>query len=66
MHRCKYIVYTPDFTRVSIMPSDERLVLFGTHDFFIYSAAFNVKSKQLRLVGTKRMSEHPSWLTRHP
>lgn len=45
---------------------DTHLVLFGTHDFFVYSAVFNATQKSLTLVEKKHVSEHTSWLTKHP
>lgn len=45
---------------------DTHLILFGTHDFFVYSVLFDVKQGSLQVVEKKHISEHTSWLTRHP
>lgn len=45
---------------------DTHVVLFGTHDFFVYSAVFDAARQSLTLVEKKHVSEHTSWLTKHP
>lgn len=69
LHAVVVIGPSASIRRKAIMAAgnrDTHLVLFGTHHFFVYSAVFDAARQSLTLVEKKHVSEHTSWLTKHP